>query len=108
MFIFTDYVPEPEHRFQAGYILETIVGICLTVNLIYLHMPLIHAFNLKNKRFYRKFCRKVVKTKLKPADEKKDSVNKQAEVPNQDANSTRHVGDKAPSQSPPKLAPIAE
>ena len=75
MFIFTDFVADPRHRFQAGYILISLVGLCLFVNLAFLVMPPVRkAYDGLKMKYKRKqaqtFRRQLTKTKAKPKTEK--------------------------------------
>ena len=67
MFIFTDFVPEPELRYQTGYFLISIVGFCLFVNLAYLHLPVFSSMYNRSRKVYLKYCapKKRPKAKLR-------------------------------------------
>lgn len=65
MIIFTDFVPDPEIRYQAGYFLVYIVGFCLVVNLAYLHFPVFNSIYSRCKKVYLKYCAPKRRPKVK-------------------------------------------
>jgi len=54
MYIFTDFVPDPETRYAMGFVLNAVVSLCIAVNLAYLNSEIPRkAYNTLNRRYLK-------------------------------------------------------
>jgi hypothetical protein len=73
MYIFTDFVPDPETRYKMGFVLSAVVSFCIVVNLAYLNSEIPRkAYNLLKRR-YLKFKNAGEKVKLKALETLKEA-----------------------------------
>ena len=56
LFIFTDFVPEPVIRYEAGHVLDTVVGLNLFVNLFILYWTNTRKLYYKTLNKYKKWA----------------------------------------------------
>jgi hypothetical protein len=56
LFIFTDFVPEPVIRYEAGHVLNTVVGLNLFVNLFILYWTNTRKLYYKTLNKYKKWA----------------------------------------------------
>jgi hypothetical protein len=85
MFIFTDFVPDREHRYQAGFILVAVVGFCLVVNLLNLYLPIVSKYmmrlrNILANRHHKMQARNKPVKKVKIIDQKRVRLSPIKEV----------------------------